>query len=675
MERVTYCLGGAALASLLIGLSGCEPEKSPSIYVNARKVIGKVNPWVFGNNMLGYQKSAWQHANPDYASRGAGIWDPEKRRSVPEMAAMAKNSGLSVARYPGGCGAHLFDWKKCVGPLAQRPDQQFGLPEFLQNCADISAEPLITLADYFGAAQDAVDLVQYLNSPNDGKSRWAALRASDGHPAPWNVVWFEYGNETEHGDHHGQKMTAQEYARRYLEYRRAMKAVDPRVKLGAVIATGFPNLNQWARAVLEIIGKDVDFVIHHSYKPGYSGNDGKPDGKTLLTMGLAEADQIQDYYDEMNALLRELTDRRDVPIAVTEFNGHFVQEKPTPYRHCLGNALINAEMLRVFMRPQNNIVMANFWQFCNEYWGAVKGYTYKNEPLVKRPQYYPFEMYHNHFGEELLEARALCDKYETDGGFGVAPAKGQGSKFKLFPEVAPLSQPWQISEIKGVAQRTEGDTLIVDFQAGEDVNYFHTRKRLAAEPDTGYRLTGWIKTEGITSSRGASLQVGDARGWTETKSAVNSQDITGTQDWTKVEVDYAALPDAKEIDITARRIGGVGPIKGRAFFRDLRVQKFTPKRFPAVPYLSVNASRSADGKKFYLMVVNKNPDAAIIAPVFFDGFSPRRAKSWTLTGPAIDATNEKDPNTVTVKERDLGEVQNGFSIEFSPSSLTAIEAQ
>ena len=659
----------------MIGVFSCVPDKSPCIVVNAKKTVGKVNPWVFGNNMLGYQKSAWRHGNPDYDSRGSGTWDPEKRCSVPEMVAMAKNIGLSVARYPGGCGVHLFDWKKTVGPVAKRPDQQFGLPEFMQNCRDIGAEPLITIADYFGTAQDAADMVEYLNTTNDGRHRWGALRAEDGHPEPWNVVWFEYGNETEHGDHHNQKMAAQEYGRRYLEYRKAMKAVNANIQLGAVIATGFPNLNLWPRQVSEAIGKEMDFAIHHSYKPGYGGNDGKPDAGTLLAISLAGTDQIQNYYDEMRAILRDTTGRDDIPIAVTEFNGSFVQEKPVPYRHSLGNALINAEMLRVFMRPQNKIVMANFWQFANEYWGAVKGYVHKDEPLVKRPQYYPFELYHNHFGPELLEAYARCDAYETDGGFGVAAARGKGTKYKLFPEGISLSEPWKIGEVKGVAQRLEGDTLVVDFAAGEDVNYYNATKRMPAEPGMGYRLTGWIKAEGITSANGACFQIGDARGWIETKSASVSPSVSGTADWTKVEVDYVTLPDTKEITVTARRVSGSGPIKGRAFYRAVELQKFTPKRFAAVPYLTVNASRSEDGNKVYLMVVNKNPDAAINAPVYLKGFTPHHAKMWTLIGPAIDATNEKDPNTVTAQERDLGAVQDGFAVEFPPHSLTAIEVE
>jgi alpha-N-arabinofuranosidase len=264
-------------------------EEPASITVGATRAIGTVNPWVFGNNTLGYQESAWQHTSPDYSNRASGIWNPERHCSEPALVALARGVGMSVSRWPGGCGAHRFDWKQTVGPLSDRPKQQFGLPEFLQNCRDIGAEPLVTVAEYFGTARDAADLVEYLNAPHDGQHKWAALRARDGHPQPWNVVWFEYGNESEHGDHHDQKMSPRQYAERYLEYRHAMRAVDPRVKLGAVIATGFPKLDSWARPVLEIAGREVDFVIHHSYMPGYRRNDGQPDAKTLFRIALAGA--------------------------------------------------------------------------------------------------------------------------------------------------------------------------------------------------------------------------------------------------------------------------------------------------------------------------------------------------------------------------------------------------
>lgn len=665
-------------ALLLIWFATTAMGEPATIVVDTSKSPGKVNRLVFGNNVLGYQKGGGDFVTARFYERGCGIWDPERRRSVPEYVALAKSAGITVSRWPGGCATHRFDWKKTVGPLSDRGGQLFGLPEFLQNCADIDAEPLITLADYFGTAEDAADLVEYLNAPDDGKHAWAAKRANDGHPAPWQVVWFEYGNESEHGDHRGQQMSAGEYAHKFLDYQRAMKAVDPRIKLGAVIATGFPKLEKWARPVLKICGSQADFVIHHSYIPRYSDNseDGKPDAKTLFRAGLAVADQIQAYYDEMNALIWDVTERSDVPVAVTEFNGSFAQERPVPYRHCLGNALINAEMLSVFLRPRNHVLMANFWHFSNDYWGQVKGYVHTGESPVKRPQYSPFELYHNHFGTDLLEARVECDTYETGGGWGVAPASGRGRRFQLVGTPIDLKETWKIVDCRGVVQRIEGSDLVAEFSSDAgDVNYCHGYKSMPAEPETSYRLTAWIKTEGLTSGKGACFQITDARGIVATRSCSLTHDVKGSTAWTKVVADYTTLADTNELCVTARRISGAGPVSGRALFRAPQLQKFIPAQYGAVPVLSATASRSSDGGKIFLMIVNKNLDTPVQAVVSLTRFSPQRARAWLLTGPAVDATNERDPVCVSVRELDLGAVRNNFSVEFPRHSLTAIEVE
>ncbi|GIV18817.1 MAG: hypothetical protein KatS3mg023_0568 [Armatimonadota bacterium] len=638
------------------------------------RAVGKVNRWVFGNNMLGYQKGGWPYAEPIYHDRGAGIWDPERRRPVPEMVALAKNVGLSVARYPGGCGVHLFDWKKTVGPLEARPEQLFGLPEFLQCCEAMGAVPLITLADYHGTAQDAADMVEYLNAPADARHPWAQLRAKDGRRQSWNVRWFEYGNETEHGDHVSRRMSPTEYAQNYLQYRRAMKAVDPRIQLGAVVATGFPRLDDWARPVLDILGKEVDFVIHHSYIPQYSREDGVPPAEELFALAFACPDQIQSYYDDLRRLLQETTGRDNVPIAVTEFNGHFVQEKPVPYRHTLGNALLNAEMLRVFLNPKNHILMANFWQFCNEYWGMVKGYTHLGERLVKRPQYYPFELYHHHFGDELIEVQVESPRFEVDSGYGVAPARGKGQRGGAVGVPVKPAEGWRIQPLAGVEQRLDNGVLAVEFCKGEDINYYHARVVLPAKPNTLYRLSGWVKTENLRSSRGACFQIGDARGWLATRSAAITPEITGTSGWTRVEVEYRTLPDTREVEVLARRLEGGGTVSGKAWYRDVQIQEVVPRAFPAVPYLSAIASRRGR-QRAYAIMVNKHLSLPLQVEVEVRGISPRDAALWVLSGERVDSTNEQNPNAVGVTHRALGKVGHRFNVELPPHSMAALQIE
>ena len=672
MRALAYVIFGVVLGTGHAGRGTQVLASEPAtILIHPQKALGPVNRLILGDNMLGYA-----NGRDEYCNLGSGIWNPDEGRSVPEVVALAKGRGLSCSRWPGGCEAHRFEWKKTVGPLAERPNQKFGLPEFLQNCADIAALPIITLGDFVITPEDAADIVEYLNSPNDGKNPnggrdWAALRAADGHPAPWDVVWFEFGNESDHGDHKGGHFTPSEYAERFLAVRRAMRAVDPRIKLGAVLEnTRDGQVGPWTHEVLSRTAKELDFAIHHCYVPGYYANDGKLPADELFALSLAADAQIADLYRRLNALIRELTGRGDVPLAITEFNGHFVQEKPVPYRHCLGNALVNAEVLRILMQPEHRIALANHWQFANEYWGSVKGYK---PPYVKRPNYYVFELYHQHFGDVLVEADVACGRFETSGGFGVLPRRGQPGPFQLFPDNLLPKQDWTLSAPKGAQHRVEGDIVAVEFDGTQDVNYYHAQKTMPAEPLTGYRLTGWVKTEGLTTGSGAGFQIGDGRGWLATHSASCSPSVVGTSDWTKLELDYVTLADAKDLQVICRRISGAGAVKGRAWYRGVEVRKFRPKSHGAAPWLTVNASKSRDGKALFLMIVNKNLREPVPCTIEVEGVPIAEAKAWALTGPGCDATNEREPLNVTVHEQEA-KLENGkTSLKLAPCSLTAIE--
>ncbi len=76
-----------------------------------------------------------------------------------------------------------------------------------------------------------------------------------------------------------------------------------------------------------------------------------------------------------------------------------------------------------------------------------------------------------------------------------------------------------------------------------------------------------------------------------------------------------------------------------------------------------------------MMVVNRNMTAAISAQIHLAGMTPQYAKASFLTGPSVDATNEQDPNNVSVRELDYGMVKDGFVVEFPPHSLTALEIE
>jgi len=658
----------------------CQAAEQATIVVRPADEIGPVNRLVFGNNQLAYID-----ARDEYGNRGAGIWDPETRAPVPQYADLAREAGITVNRWPGGCGVHYYDWKRTVGPLQDRPDQQFGLPEFLQFCAATDSIPILTIADYWGDERDAADLVEYCNAPNDGSNPggdkdWAAVRAADGHPQPWGVLWFEYGNETWHGGHGRNdrdsprpKLAPEEYARRYLDYRAAMRAVDPSVKLGAVFLYA---LDEWNRPVLEIAGEQMDFGILHTYIPGFRGDTEPESYRRLMEACVACGPQIEHRYDEMNALVREVTGRDDLQWAITEYNGSFVgQRQSPPFRQSLCNALRNAEHLRVMLQPRHGIALANFWQFANEYWGMVRGYVHEGQQPVRQANFYVFKLYREHFGDTLIECDVQCGRWDFAGGARVNARFGEPRENEIAEEnLLPDDYQWRFSDSPVVNQRVEDGTIIAEF-SGPDTNYYHATVTIPAEPHTGYLVEGEIKTVGLETSRGVGFQVGDARGWTQTRSAVNHGDLRGDTDWTPVTAEYVTLEDTEAIAITARRIGhdgGEDTITGTAMYRLLAVREFTAFNAGAVPELSVNAAKRADGT-VTLIIVNTNLDEAVPATIAISGGEGGAASAWSLVGSEPWSHNAGNEEQVSLVETPAERVEQGWRLVLPKHSLSAVE--
>ena len=227
------------------------------------------------------------------------------------LAPLAKQLGLTMLRYPGGLWSDAHRWKRGVGPVAKRQggspngikaDQLpiIGTDEFLQFCEAAGMEGIITvnyglsqIASPEEAYQEAADWVEYCNAANDGSNPgggtdWAARRAEHGHPEPYRVRYWEIGNEiyildkpkTRRWGH----TDVATYAQRCVGFARAMKAIDPTIKVGAVAHAkpGLVSANDaaigsnkpWNRTILETAGADIDFLIPHLYSAGPGGLSG-----------------------------------------------------------------------------------------------------------------------------------------------------------------------------------------------------------------------------------------------------------------------------------------------------------------------------------------------------------------------------------------------------------------
>ncbi|MEY8428554.1 LamG-like jellyroll fold domain-containing protein [Lachnospiraceae bacterium 46-15] len=162
--------------------------------------------------------SAMFGINHRYHKDGYGSWDTSTHSIVDAFNVLSKEANFGSVRYPGGTVSNLFTWKDTIGPLEERmptiagnnfystPGEvpvapAFGVDEAMKWIYDdLGSEAIFVYGLGRGNPQDAADLVEYLNAPNDGSNPgggvdWAAIRAQNGHEEPYGVVRFEMGNE------------------------------------------------------------------------------------------------------------------------------------------------------------------------------------------------------------------------------------------------------------------------------------------------------------------------------------------------------------------------------------------------------------------------------------------------------------------------------------------------
>lgn len=152
----------------------------------------------------------------------------------PDVVQMCKDYRATLLRWPGGNFASYYHWRDGVGPLDRRPSRPniswggletnfFGTAEFIHFCRLIGAEPHITINTGTGWPEEAAAWVEYCNGA--ASTPMGALRLSHGDPEPYNVRFWEIGNEI-YGSWQGGYHGSDENLARFNEFASAVRAVD-----------------------------------------------------------------------------------------------------------------------------------------------------------------------------------------------------------------------------------------------------------------------------------------------------------------------------------------------------------------------------------------------------------------------------------------------------------------
>jgi len=658
-----------ALFSLwLLTCSASAISETATINVALAEPKVELNKNVFGQLIYGadhYGIFSIPHHDISKMHEGGGIWNPEEGKPNAAAFSILQSYQPGALRYPDGLGVHNHNWKATIGPLDQRGEWKFGLDEFMELADEIDASPIIVVSEYIGTPQDAADLVEYLNMPANAEYPWAMQRAENGHPEPYNVKFFEMGNESwvdwrKFGP--SEVRTPQGVGEYASELAKAMKAVDSSILCG--VPYGYRD---WTAGVFPHITDDIDFFVVHKYPFRYGGGDleGAKENlllEAMLAGGYVGAHQLVSDH----ALVRELTGR-DMPMMVTEYNMGPTQQIPNlkrPYRYTLASALGTGDFMGRMLDPSMNVLAANYYSWLNGAFGAI--FTYKNHPwdsLEKRespelrPMHHILELWGEYRGSRLLELDAEVSELEFVGFTSIPPLVGDKETKHSQISSKNLVENAQIihgidDNIRLVRPQDPTDEWTIYYEGFSKQSAYPAMLKIPLDtlPDNlkpptvglGYRFLFDARWEADPDSPSPNIgmQIADARGWVVSGSASVIRGVQAAEEeWQSFSTMYMPLAETKDLQILNRIEGTDQPVTGTLRIRNMKIEPWSMETLPARPALTTYASASEDGSRLFFIIFNLTLDADISAELNWDDhiFSAATAMYSEVNGPTASA--------------------------------------
>lgn len=328
---------------------------------------------------------------------------------------------MPLIRYPGGNFVSGYRWMDGVGPKDQRParadlawhaveSNRFGTDEFVAFCRQLGAEPYLAVNCGDGDMREARDWVEYCNGVTD--TALVKMRRRNGYEAPHNVKYWGVGNEVDGPWQMGMKTPA-EYARAFTEFGKLMKMVDREIKLVASWTSGwFDDWVERGQLLLEQAGNLVDYMAIH----WYVGNR-EDDFPRYMALSELFEERLSATEGLLKAMISCRKIKRPVYLAVDEWNvwyrAHGAEALEEVYN--LEDALMTGLQLNAFLRHARWVKMANLAQIVN----VIAPILTRPDGLLLQSIYFPFLLYSQHAGQEVLAVHWEGDTFEGGGHAGL----------------------------------------------------------------------------------------------------------------------------------------------------------------------------------------------------------------------------------------------------------------
>jgi alpha-L-arabinofuranosidase len=407
--RFSSCVLSLWLVSALPVMAQGNADFTVRIWVDAGKAGVKIDRNLFGQFAENLGHGLYE-----------GIW-VGKDSSIPNTRGIRNDvvqalRALKVpnVRWPGGCFADEYHWRKGIGPADKRPatlnsawggvvdNNGFGTDEFMDFIQQINSRAYVSVNVGSGTPQEAAEWMEYMTAA--APTGLAKERAANGHPEAYKVGFMGVGNESWSC---GGDMTPEYYLSQLKIYSRFVHNDNPEQRdhdqmMKIAVGPGTPQ-TEWTEAMMQawqhhdwswdFNGLSVHWYTvptgwpPHMPSTGFGVEDYAKALKSTLFMDefLRKQETVMDKYDP----------QKKVALVVDEWGAWLAPLPGTNkdfllQQNSLRDAVLASLNLNIFARHADRVRMSNIAQMVNVLQAMI---LTDQEKMVLTPTYYVFKMY------------------------------------------------------------------------------------------------------------------------------------------------------------------------------------------------------------------------------------------------------------------------------------------
>ena len=349
-----------------------------------------------------------------------GIWVgpdskiPNTRGIRNDVVAALKAIRVPNVRWPGGCFADEYHWRKGIGPqrvVTLNPNwggviepNSFGTHEFMDFVDQIGAEAFLSVNGGSGTPQEAAEWLEYLTTSQ--QTTLSKERAANGHPSPHKIPFLGIGTESwdcggnMSADYYLSQLKI--YSRFVRNYKPAQASSDQMLKIAVGPGANEPRFVEWTELIMKAWQNrqwswDLQGLSLHSYTVIRWDNKfaSVGFGETEYSQILKATLEMEDLVTRYSGIMDKYDPQKKIALVVDEWGAWYA---PLPgsnpgflvQQNSIRDAILATLNLNIFARHGERVRIANIAQMINVLQSMIMT---DKEKMVLTPTYYVYKMY------------------------------------------------------------------------------------------------------------------------------------------------------------------------------------------------------------------------------------------------------------------------------------------